>query len=169
MNGGRAERERETQNQKQAPGSEPSAQSLTRARTHGPRDLDLAEVGRLTDCATQAPQGLCENIFQEYILRRELLGHRTISITFLRGAYKFQLICIFVNIWYSQGAWAAQLIKHLTWAQVMISWLSSSSPTSGSVLTAQPGACFRFCVFPSLCSLPAVCAHTRVFSLSQTF
>ena len=26
-----------------------------RARTHGPRDRDLAEVGRLTDCATQAP------------------------------------------------------------------------------------------------------------------
>ena len=25
------------------------------ARTHGPRDHDLAEVGRLTDCATQAP------------------------------------------------------------------------------------------------------------------
>ena len=28
------------------------------ARTHGPRDRDLAEVGRLTDCATQAPPGL---------------------------------------------------------------------------------------------------------------
>ena len=26
------------------------------ARTHRPRDRDLAEVGRLTDCATQAPQ-----------------------------------------------------------------------------------------------------------------
>ena len=25
------------------------------ARTHGPQDRDLAEVGRLTDCATQAP------------------------------------------------------------------------------------------------------------------
>ena len=25
------------------------------ARTHGPRDRDLAEVGRSTDCATQAP------------------------------------------------------------------------------------------------------------------
>ena len=28
------------------------------ARTHGPRGRDLAEVGRLTDCATQAPQAL---------------------------------------------------------------------------------------------------------------
>ena len=27
------------------------------ARSPGPRDRDLAEVGRLTDCATQAPQG----------------------------------------------------------------------------------------------------------------
>ena len=27
------------------------------ARTHGLRDRDLAEVGRLTDCATQAPRG----------------------------------------------------------------------------------------------------------------
>ena len=35
MNGGGAERERETQNRKQAPGSEPSAQSPTGARTHG--------------------------------------------------------------------------------------------------------------------------------------
>ena len=53
MNGGGAERE--TQNRKQAPGSEPSAQSLTRGSNSGPRDRDLAEVGRLTDCATQAP------------------------------------------------------------------------------------------------------------------
>ena len=29
------------------------------ARTPGPRDRDLAEVGRLTDCATQAPLGVC--------------------------------------------------------------------------------------------------------------
>ena len=29
------------------------------ARTHGPRDRDLAEVGRLTDCATQAPHWWC--------------------------------------------------------------------------------------------------------------
>ena len=29
------------------------------ARTHGPRDRDLAEVGRLTDCAAQAPLAVC--------------------------------------------------------------------------------------------------------------
>ena len=32
------------------------------AQTHGPRDRDLAEVGRLTDCATQAP--LCLFTFE---------------------------------------------------------------------------------------------------------
>ena len=29
------------------------------ARTHGPRDCDLAEVRRLTDCDTQAPLQVC--------------------------------------------------------------------------------------------------------------
>ena len=35
------------------------------------------------------------------------------------------------------GAWAAQLVKHPTSAQVMISRSVGSSPASGSVLTAQ--------------------------------
>ena len=60
MNGGGAERER--QNRKQAPGSEPSAQSRREAQTHRPRDGDLAEVGRLTDCTTQAP------LFQAFLI-----------------------------------------------------------------------------------------------------
>ena len=33
------------------------------ARTHGPRDRDLAEVRRLTDCATQAPLFIFLNIY----------------------------------------------------------------------------------------------------------
>ena len=36
-----------------------------------------------------------------------------------------------------RGAWVAQSVKCLTWAQVMISWFMGSSPKSGSVLTAQ--------------------------------
>ena len=36
----------------------------------------------------------------------------------------------------SRGAWVAQSVERLTLAQVMISQLVSSSPTSGSVLTA---------------------------------
>ena len=35
------------------------------------------------------------------------------------------------------GAWVAQSVKHLTSAQVMISWFMGSSPVLGSVLTAQ--------------------------------
>ena len=35
------------------------------------------------------------------------------------------------------GAWVTQLVKCLTLAQVMISQFVSSSPASGSVLTAQ--------------------------------
>ena len=37
----------------------------------------------------------------------------------------------------TRGAWVAQLINHLTSAQVMISRFVSSSPGLGSVLTAQ--------------------------------
>ena len=37
----------------------------------------------------------------------------------------------------SWGAWVAQLLKHLTSAQVMISQFVSSSPVLGSVLSAQ--------------------------------
>ena len=36
-----------------------------------------------------------------------------------------------------RGAWVAQSVEHPTSAQVMISQLVSSSPASGSVMTAQ--------------------------------
>ena len=51
----------------------------------------------------------------------------------------------------------AQSVKLLTSAQVMISQFVGSSPTLGSMLTAQglDGACFRFCVSLSLCTFPA--------------
>ena len=60
----------------------------------------------------------------------------------------------------------AQSVERLTSAQVMISQLVSSSPASGSVLTAQslePGACFRFCVSLSLSAPP----HSLSLSLSK--
>ena len=44
-------------NRLQAPSHQPRA--WRGARTQGPQDRDLAEVGRLTDCATQAPLGIC--------------------------------------------------------------------------------------------------------------
>ena len=37
----------------------------------------------------------------------------------------------------ARGTWVAQSVEHLTLAQVMISGFVGSSPTSGSVLTAQ--------------------------------
>ena len=52
---GEGQRERETQNLKQTPGSEPSAQSPHRAWTHEPWDHDLGDVGHLTSWATQVP------------------------------------------------------------------------------------------------------------------
>ena len=70
-----------------------------------------------------------------------------------------------------RGAWVAQPVERPTSAQVMISRFVSSSPTSGSVLTArEPGARFRRCVPPSL-PLPHLCAsslsHTYTHSLSK--
>ena len=44
------------------------------------------------------------------------------------------LRCVTKSAW---GAWVAQLVKRPTSAQVMISQSVSSSPASGSVLTAQ--------------------------------
>ena len=46
----------------------------------------------------------------------------------------------------SRFAWVAQLVKCLTWAQVMISWFLSSSPMWGSVLTSRS--------LPGIISLP---------------
>ena len=53
-----------------------------------------------------------------------------------------------------RGAWVAQPIKRPTWAQVMISWFVSSSPASGSVLTAQSLEPASDSVSPSLSAPP---------------
>ena len=60
MSGEGAEREGDTESETgprlRAISPEPDAGLELGAQTHGPRDRDLAEVGRLTDCATQAPR-----------------------------------------------------------------------------------------------------------------
>ena len=62
------------------------------------------------------------------------------------------------------GAWVTQLVKHLTSAQVMITLFVSSSPTSGSVWTAQSLDPAADSVSPSLSlPLPRSCS----LSLSQ--
>ena len=66
------------------------------------------------------------------------------------------------------GAWVAQSVKRLTSAQVMISQFVSSSPTLGSVLTAQSlePASDSVCPFLSL-SFPCLCSLSLARSLSQ--
>ena len=61
-------------------------------------------------------------------------------------------------------AWVAQSVKRLTLAQVMISQFASSSPTSGSVLTAQSPEPASDSVSPSLCPSPT---HTLSLSLTK--
>ena len=61
-----------------------------------------------------------------------------------------------------QGAWVAQSVKRPTLAQVMISQSVSSSPASGSVLTAQSLEPALDSVSPSLCPSP-----TRALSLAR--
>ena len=64
----------------------------------------------------------------------------------------------------------AQLVLHATLAQVMISWFLSSSPVSGSVLTAQGLEPALNSVSPSLSALPlfALCLSLSLsLSLSQ--
>ena len=53
-----------------------------------------------------------------------------------------------------RGGWVAESVKYQTLAQVMISWFVSSSPTSGSVLTARSLEPASDSVFPSLFAPP---------------
>ena len=55
MNGGGAEREGDTESETGSRLRAISPEPDHGAGTQGPRDRDLAEVGRLTDCATQVP------------------------------------------------------------------------------------------------------------------
>ena len=69
--------------------------------------------------------------------------------------------------WFSKsdlkGAWVAQSVKRLASAQVMISWSTSLSPTSGSVLSAQSLELAWDSVSPSFSALPPL---TLCLSLS---
>ena len=61
--------------------------------------------------------------------------------------------------------WVAQLVKHLTSAQVMISWFVGSSPMSGSVLTARAWSLLWILSLSLSLSAPLLFTHT--LSLSQ--
>ena len=63
------------------------------------------------------------------------------------------------------GAWVAQSVKHLTSAQVTISWFHGFKPIVGLCTdSSEPGACIGFCVSPCLCPSPA---HALSLSVSQ--
>ena len=47
------------------------------------------------------------------------------------------ILLVILNMDDLQGTWVAQLVKHPTSAQVMISWSVNLSPTSDSMLTPQ--------------------------------
>ena len=64
------------------------------------------------------------------------------------------------------GAWVAQSVKRPTSAQVMISQFVSSSPTSGSVLTAQSLEPASHSMSPSL-SAPSLLMLCLSFSLKN--
>ena len=64
--------------------------------------------------------------------------------------------------WGVRGAWGAQSVEQLTLAQVIIWQFVSSSPASGSVLTAQSLEPASDSVSPSLCPFP-----TLMFCLSK--
>ena len=66
------------------------------------------------------------------------------------------------------GSWVAQLVKHLTSAQVTISQFMGSSPASGSVWTAWSLEPASDSVFPSLSAPPSLVFCLSVFlSLSK--
>ena len=65
-----------------------------------------------------------------------------------------------------RGAWVAQSVERLTSAQVTISRLVSSSPTLGSVLTAQSLEPASGSLSPSL-SAPPLLMLSLSLSLSQ--
>ena len=66
----------------------------------------------------------------------------------------------------TRGTWVAPLIKHLTSAQVMISWFVGSSLASGSVLTAQSLEPASDSLSPSLSAPPP--SHSIYLPLSPS-
>ena len=66
-----------------------------------------------------------------------------------------------------RGAWVAQSVKHPTSARVMISRSVSSSPASGSVLTAQSLEPVSDSVSPSLSDLPPFMLSVPVSKINK--
>ena len=85
-------------------------------------------------------------IYTSFLSSGEKTPNKSARLQMVKIVYKY----------FPRGTWVAWSVKPLTSARVMISRLVSLSRTSGSVLTAQSGACFRLCL--SL-SLPLPCSR----------
>ena len=97
---------------------------------------------------------------READLEIENLGWNLDSFHYVVFMHLSFLLC---KMWIIRGTWVAQLVEHLTLALVMISWFESSSPASGSVLTARSLKPASDSVSLSLCPSPT---HVRSLSLS---
>ena len=98
-----------------------------------------------------------------------ILYHNTLMC--LHNRNKSSMLQVSFKIMYEgmRGTWVAQLVKHLTSAQAMISWFLSLSLALGSLLSAQ-----SLLQIPSLplspslsLSLPLLCSYVRSLFLSQ--
>ena len=119
------------------------------ARTHGPRDRDLSwsrTLNRLSHPGAPKTYFKYKDINRlKYICRwQEIYGYSQEASFFKK-----------INLW---GAWVAQSVKRPTPAQVTISRSVSSSPVSGSVLTAQLRAWSLFQILCLPLSLPLPCS-----------
>ena len=85
-------------------------------------------------------------VSRETALQAERAGNTKV----LCGAGEEMRACHVLRTVKKWGACVAQFVKHLTWAQVMISHSVSSSPMLGSVLTPQSLEPVSDSVSPSL-------------------
>ena len=118
-------------NRLHAPSHQPRA--WRGARTHGPQDRDLAEVGRLTDCAPQAPPLcfliVCHTVVLgvSYILNWMSHNSFTIQLSSLKTLWSFQIIhlqCVRRNCSSAQSRINYSSI--LNKDHVLCTWLNAS-------------------------------------------
>ena len=116
-----------------------------------PRETVRTTVSNLERKAHRAPHPVCLLLNTGHVKRRGVdppCKSRVISTSVL-GEIKRQFRSRQILGWP-----VAQSVKHLTSAQVMISWFVGSSPALGSVLTAQSLEPASDSGSPSLCPSP---------------
>ena len=98
--------------------------------------------------------------------RKEKSYTGAVAVTTRAGTFALLSCCLWACANIHPGrTWGAQSVELLTSAQVMISWFMSSSPTSGSVLTARSPEPASDSVSPSLSDPPPI--HALSLSVSK--